>query len=473
MTSETRIPERVDTIVTSRRIVLEGHDFDGSIAIAGERIVALIPRGHTLPDAARVIDAGSDIVIPGLIDSHVHLRDPGFTHKESVATGTRAAALGGVTTVLDMPNVDPPTSTVEAFLAHIENARQKAHVDFGHNAAGTDPSQIAALAEAGATTFKIFMMRDVGRDYPHMPGTMVEDHGLLYEIFTEIARTRRVVMVHPHDQSLWEKFVDDAWRTEGRSPRAYARAWSRDDGIIFNSGTGFAIELQRATGVSLHLLHTVSERMIALAEWARSQGQDVTLELNPHCVFLGSSWDNIERLGPYALGVWVPERHVDALWDAMRRGAIDIIGTDHAPHAREEKESGWEDMFGTPGGSPAIQEYLSLFLTEVNAGRLDLRRLVEMASTNPAKRFGLYPHKGAIRVGADADLVIVDMDREFRFDDSMAQTKAGYTAYAGRVARGAPVMTLVRGTVVAEEGEVLVEPGFGQFVGERFAPSRG
>lgn len=469
MTTENGVARTLDTIVTSSRILLEESEFDGSIGIHGEQIVGLYPRGHVLPEAKRVIDAGKKVVIPGLIDSHVHLRDPGFTHKETVAHGTRAAAVGGVTTVIDMPNVNPPTSTLESFQEHIENARPQAHVDFGHNAAGTNPSEIADLARAGATAFKIFMMRDVGRDYPHMPGTMVEDHGLLYELFSEIGRTGRVVMVHPHDQSLWEKFVDDAWRNEGRTPQSYARAWSRDDGLIFNSGTAFAIELQRATGVPLHLLHTVSERMIALVEWAREQGQDVTCELNPHCVFLGSSWNNIERLGPYALGVWIPDRHVTALWDAARRGVIDIIGTDHAPHTREEKEQGWEDMFAAPGGSPALQEYLSLFLTEVNTGHIDLRRVVEMASTNPAKRFGLYPFKGAIRIGADADLVIVDLERETAIDETRVQSKIGYTPYAGRVIRGAPVMTLVRGTVVAEEGEVLVEPGFGRFVGERLA----
>lgn len=468
MTHDAPSVSRVETLITSRRIVLEDAEMDGSIGILGGQIVGLFPRGQAIPPATNTIDAGGQVVIPGLIDTHAHFRDPGFTHKETVSHGTRAAALGGVTTVMDMPNVNPPTSTVEAFTAHIENAGSQAHVDFGHNAAGTDPAQIADLAAAGATAFKIFMMRDVGRDYPHMPGTMVEDHGLLYELFTEIAATRKVVMVHPHDQSLWEKFVEDAWNSEGRTPASYARAWSRDDGIIFNSGTGFALELQAATGVPLHLLHTVSARMISLINWAKQQGQDVTSELNPHCVFLGSSWDNIERLGPYALGVWIPDEHVAALWDSVRDGGIDIIGTDHAPHTREEKEPGWNDMFATPGGSPALQEYLSLFLTEVNAGRISLRRVVEMASTNPAKRFGLYPFKGAIKVGADADIVIVDMSREMTIDESQVQSKIGYTPYAGRVVRGVPVMTLVRGTVVAKDGEVTVQPGFGQFIGERF-----
>lgn len=463
--SITRAPSEVDLCITSKRIICEQGDFDGSIGIIGERIVGLYPRGSE-PIARRHIDAGDMVAMPGLIDTHAHFRDPGFTHKEDFAHGTSAAALGGVTTVMDMPNVQPPTSTVERFLAHIENARPQAVVDFGHNAAGTNPEEIRGLADAGATAFKIFMMRDVARDYPHMPETMVDDHGRLYELFSEIEQTGKVVMVHPHDQSLWERFVADAWAREGRGPQSYSHAWFRDDGLIFNSGVATALELQAATGVRLHLLHTVSKRTLSHVRWAKAQGQDVTTELNPHCLFLGGSWENIERLGPYALGVWVADEHVEALWEAVRTGELDIIGTDHAPHAREEKEPGWEDMFSTPGGSPAIQEYLSLLLASVNDGRVPLRRIVELCAANPAKRFGLYPRKGVIRVGSDADIVLVDMDREQTWSDELAASKAGYTAYAGRVVRGVPVTTIVRGTVVADEGRVLVEPGFGRFLGD-------
>lgn len=468
----TKAPNSVDMLVSSKRIILEHVDFDGSVGVAGEKVVGLYPRGSE-PQATHHIDVGDKVVAPGLVDSHAHFRDPGFTHKETYHHGTRAAALGGVTTVMDMPNVNPPTSTVDVFLAHIENARRQSHVDFGHNAAGTDPTQIRDLAAAGATAFKIFMMRDVGRDYPHMPGTMVEDHGLLYELFGEIASTGKVLMVHPHDQSLWERFVADAWEREGRGPKSYARAWFRDEGLIFNSGVATALELQAATGVPLHLLHTTNARTLSLVRWAKAMGQDVTTELNPHCLFLGGIWENVERLGPYALGVWVSDPHVEALWEAAGNGELDIVGTDHAPHAREEKEQGWEDMFAAPGGSPAIQEFLALFLTAVNAGKISLRRVIEMAATNPAKRFGLYPNKGVIRVGADADFVVIDMDREATFAHEAAESKAGYSAYAGQVVRGVPVMTILRGSVIAEEGKVLVGPGFGEFVGERFADSVG
>ena len=461
-----RSPDSVDTSVRSRRIFLEHCELDGAIGITGGRVVGLYPAG-TEPIATRRIDATDQIVLPGLIDSHAHIRDPGFTHKEDWEHGSRAAALGGITTLMDMPNVDPPTNTVERFLAHIDNARGRSVVDFGHNAAGTDPSQIEALADAGATAFKIFMMRDIGRDYPHMPGTMVDDTGRLYEIFAEVARTGRVLMVHPHDQDLWEATVRQTWEAGDRGPQAYARAWFRDEGLIFDLGAAVALQLQAATGVSLHLLHTTTARTIAMANAAKAEGSDVTLELNPHCLFLGGNWDNIERLGPYSLGVWVSDAQVRALWEGARSGALDIAGTDHAPHSRDEKEIGWTDMFVAPGGSPSLQEYLSLFLTSVNEGLISLRRVVDLCATKPARRFGLYPRKGVIRVGADADLVVVDLDREDTITGDRVASKCGWTPYEGRRIRGVPVITMLRGRVIAEEGQVVADPGYGQFLGDQ------
>lgn len=455
----------VDLLIRSHRILLEREEFDGAIAVSGERIVGIIARGEAEPPAHRVLDATGLAVLPGLIDSHTHLRDPGFEHKEDFTTGTRAAALGGVTTVMDMPNVNPPTNNVQALVEHLAIAKSKSVVDFGHNAAATDPSQIQGLAEAGATAFKIFMMRDIGRDYPHPPGTMVDDHARLYEIFSEIAKTDKVLMVHPHDQSLWELFVEDAWKKDGRGPTSYAKAWSRDRGLIFNSGVVTALELQNATGAKLHLLHTNTARTVQLIEHAKQLGQDVTSEVNPHSLFLGT-WDNVERLGPYALGFWVPDQEIASLWEAAEAGRLDIVGTDHAPHSREEKELGWEDMFAAPGGSPSLQEYLSLFLTNVNAGRISLRRVVDLCATAPAHRFGLYPAKGVIRVGADADLVLVDMDREVTISNEQVASKCGFTPYAGQRVHGVPVTTILRGRVIADDGKVLAEPGSGRHVAE-------
>ena len=460
--------DRVDVLVRSHRIFLPESEFDGSVGIVGERIAGIYAAGEE-PTAQTVIDVGDQCVIPGLVDTHCHLRDPGFTHKENFESGTRAAALGGVTTVIDMPNVNPPTDRVEIFEKHIDNARTKAVVDFGHNAAGTNLDEIAGLAKAGATAFKIFMMGDIGRDYPHMPGTMVEDVGQLYELFQAISETGLVCMVHPHNQDVWRHFVADAFATGDRGPESYGRTFFRDEGLVFNLGIATAIELQRVTNVKLHILHTVSKRALKLIGRAKADQQDVTCELNPHSLFLGGSLENIRRLGPYALGIWVPDEHVRALWDALNAGELDIIGTDHSPHTRAEKEEGWKDMFKAPGGSPIVQDYLSLFLTAVNDGHVSLRRIVDTASTAPAKRLGLYPTKGAILVGADADLVVIDMLRVETLSAKRSEYLCGYVPLEGRRVQGTPIMTILRGQVIAKDGEILVEAGYGEFVGDRVA----
>jgi dihydroorotase (multifunctional complex type) len=439
------------------------------VAIEGERVSGLF-KAEDAPGAERTIDAGGHPVIPGLVDTHVHLRDPGFTHKEDFETGTRAAAAGGVTTVLDMPNVEPPTNTAERLRAHVENAAAKSLVDFGHNAAGTIPENIADLAEAGATTFKVFMMADVGRDYPHMPGIAVDDHATLLRICEEVAKTGRPLFVHPHDQQLYDLFVHRAWERWGRDYRSYARAWRDGDGLVLDSGIATMLLLQRPTGVRLHLLHGSTVNGLAMARAAKAEGRSVTVEINPWALYLTNSWENIERLGPYCLGMWVPPDHAAAVRTALLDGTADVIGSDHAPHTREEKEIGWSDMYAAPGGSPMVQHYLSLLLTDVNAGKISLERVVELCSTNPARLVGLYPRKGAIAAGADADLVVLDLDRSETISAARGYSKCGWTPLEGREVQGVPVMTILRGRIIVENGEVLAEPGSGRFLRPAMQP---
>jgi dihydroorotase len=452
-----------DLLVRSRRIYSGGGWFDGYVAVRDERIAALVEAGPA-PASHDLIDVGDRHVIPGLVDTHVHLRDPGFTHKEDFETGTRAAAAGGVTTVFDMPNVTPPTNTVERFRAHVENATAKSIVDFGHNASGTIPEEIKGLAEAGATAFKVFMMTDIGRDYPHMPGTAVSDHGTLFRICEEVAATGLPLYIHPHDQALYELYTQRAWQEWGRDFRSYARAWRSGDGIILDSGIATMLEMQRATGVRLHLLHMSTIHGFEMVRAAKQAGRAVTIELNPFSLFVTNTWEAIEQLGPYCLGMWVPEAHAAAAWEALVDGSADVIATDHSPHTREEKEVGWTDMYAAPGGSPMIQHYLALLLDAVNAKRLTLERVIEMCAANPARLAGLYPPKGIIAPGADADLVVLDMDRDWVVRAADSYYKCGWTPLEGRRLHGAPTLTIRRGAVIARDGEVLAGPGSGRFV---------
>lgn len=453
----------VDLVVKGGRVYTPRGFVNAGIAVDDGKVVALTTDAF-LPQADKTIDASGKVIIPGLIDTHAHFRDPGFTQKEDYLTGTQAAAAGGVTLAVDMPNVQPPPNNLATFKAHNENAKKKAVVDFGHNASGTVLEEIQKLAQAGTFGFKIFQMTDVGRDYPHMPGIGVGHDGLLLDLFLEIAKTGRVAIVHPWNQEIWEHVTKKYWDKGQKDFRGYAKAVRDYDSIIFTSAIATLCLLQKSTGVKLHILHMSAKKSFDIVQQAKAEGGIVTTEVNPHDVFLANKWENIERLGPYSIGWQVPEHEGDATWQALADGRADLIGTDHAPHTKEEKEVGWKEMWKAPGGTPAIEWYLKMFLTEVNNGRISLERVVQLASENPAKIFSVYPRKGAIQPGSDADLVIVDMKKEEVLSDKKMYTKCGWNPYAGRKIKGAPVQTLVRGTVVMQDGDVIGKPGYGQFV---------
>ena len=454
--------DKVDLIVKGGEVWTPGGFVTADIAVNQGKIVAL-GRPPAFPESSKVIDAKGKKVIPGLIDTHTHHREPGFTHKEDLTTATQAAAAGGVTLSIGMPNVDPPTTTLERFREVIEISKKKAIVDFNHNPSGTVPDQIPRLAQAGCLAFKIFMVRDTGRDYPHMPGIGLHNHGALFRCFEEVAKTGLPLMVHPHDQDLMDVIEQKYWQRGDRSPQAYAKAYRDYDGIIWDTAIATILRFQKATGVKLHILHTSTPGGLEMARRAKEEGRPVSVEVNPWALFLGS-WENVEKLGPYCLGFWVPEHHVEALWRGIEDGTVDLIGTDHAPHTKEEKDVGWKDMWQSPGGEPQIQDYLKLFLTAVNEGRLTLDKLVRITSYNPARIFGVYPRKGTIQVGSDADLTIVDMKKEETISNETTYTRVGWTPYHGRKVKGVPVYTIVRGKVVMQDGKVVGKPGDGEFI---------
>jgi dihydroorotase (multifunctional complex type) len=459
---ETRSMDQVDLVVKNGDVWTPAGLVAADIAVKQGRVVAL-GRDPSFPAAGKVIDAKGKKVIPGLIDTHTHHRDPGFTHKEDLTTATQAAAAGGVTLSIGMPNVNPPTTTVERYRALIEDHKKKAVVDFNHNPSGTVPEQIPGLAKAGCLAFKIFMVRDTGRDYPHMPGIGLHNHGELFRSFEAVAGTGLPLMVHPHDQDLMDVIEQRYWARGDKSPQAYGKAYRDFDGIIWDTAIATLIRFQKSTGTKLHILHMSTPGGIEMIRRAKQEGRQVTGEVNPWALFL-ATWANVEKLGPYCLGFWVPDEHVEALWTAIKDGTIEVVGTDHAPHTKEEKDVGWKDMWQSPGGEPQIQDYLRLFLTAVNQGKLTLDQLVRITSYNPARIFGVYPRKGVIQIGSDADLTIVDLEREETISNETTYTKVGWTPYHGRKVKGAPIYTIVRGNVVMENGKVVGKPGGGEFV---------
>lgn len=457
-----------DLVVRGGTLVQPTGRTAADVAIRDGRIAAIMEPG-TQATAAATLDATGLHVLPGVVDVHTHHREPGFTRKGDITSETSAAAAGGVTTSLGMPNVAPPPNTPERLAAMLDLYARKSLVDYNVNASAAVADQIPALATLGIAAFKIFMVEDTGRDYPHMPGTGVHDNGKLLEIFEAIAGTGLRLMVHPHDQSLMHQIEQGFWARGERDFRAYAKAYAAYDGLIWDTAVALLLRLQRATGAPLHLLHTQSRGVIRMLRDTKADGQAVTAEINPWALFLGNDWATIERLGSYALSYWVPEVNTEPLWEALNDGTVDMIATDHAPHLREEKEPGWTDGWKAHTGTPSIQFYLSMLLDAAHRGRISLERVVEVTSAAPARSLGLGT-KGRLEPGADADLAIVDLDADLAVEDEIVIGPAGWSPYSGRTYRGVVTHTLVRGRLVYDRGTVVGTPGWGRQVRPTGAP---
>ncbi len=460
----------LDLVITGGIVISAAGRFAANIGIRDGAIAVIAAPGHPL-DAEQRIDASGRHLLPGAVDVHSHHREPGFTDKEDIITATSASAAGGVTTSFAMPNVQPPPNTV----AHLEEMlslyAERAIVDYNVNAAATVLDEIQRLATMGIAAFKVFMVVDTGRDYPHMPGVSVHDHGELLRIFEQVGETGLPLMVHPHDQELMTAIEEGFWARKERDFRAYARAYAAYDGVIWDTAAALLLRLQRATGTQLHLLHTQTQGVVDQLRAAKAKGQRVSAEINPWAIFLGNDWATIERLGSYALSYYVPETNTEPLWHAMKDGTIDLVSTDHAPHLREEKEPGWTDGWKAHTGTPSTQFYVPLLLDASAAGRISLERVVEMTSTAPARIFGL-DQKGRIEVGADADIVIVDLDVVWEITDDQVLSKCGWTPYAGRQVHGAVRTTLSRGEVIYTDGQVVGRPGRGRQASPRTSARR-
>jgi dihydroorotase len=451
----------IDLLLKGGMVATEGGVVEADVAISGETIVGLTAPGES-SQAKRVVDVGGLHLLPGMVDMHSHHREPGFTHKEDLITATTCCAAGGVTVTVGMPNVSPSPTTAEILKDILALYKEKAIVDYNMNAAGTVLEEIPKMAAMGILAFKVFMVVDTGRSYPHMPGIGVHDHGKLLAIFQTVQKTGLPIMIHPHDQAIMDQIEKGYWAEGKRDFRAYAQAYAAYDGVIWDVAVGVLLRLQQASDVRLHLLHLQTSRCVEMLRAAKAQGRTVSAEVNPWALWLGNDWKTVERLGSYALSYYVAPHHSEAVWNALLDGTADIIATDHAPHLKEEKEPGWTDGWKAHTGTPSAEHYLSLLLTEVNAGRISLQRATEIVSLTPAKLFGLYPKKGAIRVGADADIVAVDLAKEHVITNEEVLSKCGWTPYAGKKVRGVPVHTLVRGQFVFENGKVTGRPGYGR-----------
>jgi dihydroorotase (multifunctional complex type) len=424
------------------------------------QIVGLVGRDNTT-EAVDEIDATDRLVLPGIIDTHAHTREPGYTHKEDFLTASQAGAAGGVPTMIDMPNVEPPTDTVDTFLEKRAAADATSIIDFGHWVAGTNLGQIAALAEAGATGYKIFQ---VSGAYPHDPRLAMNDEASLLKAMRAVEATGLPLNVHPFNQSLFEELSEEAFAA-GKPANWYTFGEVYTTDAIWHTAVNTLLNLQRLTGVRLNLVHTHSAGSLRLIRAAKSAGQRVTASLDPKYYHL--TRDDLLRLkGRACPGGFITEdaARMDEIWRSLNDGNIDSIAADHAPHTLEELEQMESDAWHAAMGSPQYDWQYSIVLTDVHDGKISLRRAVELLSEAPARMLGILPRKGALLPGSDADIVLVDFDRELTLTDEGLYTKVGWTPYLGWKVKGYVALTMVRGTVVARDRQVIGQPGYGRYI---------
>lgn len=454
--------KRSDLLIRNGEVVLPSGRALADLAVTAGRISGI---GMNLGDAAATIDARGLIVLPGLIDGHVHFNEPGRTDWEGWEAGTRGAAAGGVTTVCEMPlNAHPPTTTAAAFDAKLAAASPSALVDFGlwGGFVGDNLDDLAPLAARGVVAIKAFMTDSGIADF-----SRVTDAALAQGL----ARTAPLDLplgVHAESEEMTQ-----ALTRELRAARRDRAAWTQARPPAAElEAIGRFLACGRAAGPAarLHVVHVSTADGLAKIAAARANGTTITAETCPHYLWFTAA--DFERIGP-ALKCAPPVRdpaNRERLWRALQAGQVTAIGSDHSPCPAADKRTGDDDIWQAWGGVSGIQATLPVLITEgVHRRGLAWERLAELTAAGPAVLYGLAPRKGAIQVGADADLTLVDPDRAWTFTPDMLHTKSGISPYLGARFHGAVVRTVVRGQTVYADGQVTGTPGFGEFIARKRA----
>ena len=410
-----------DLVIKNSKLI--GKDGEYSIGVDEGKITE-ISRGNLTGD--KVIDIKSNYLLPGFIDPHVHFRDPGLVQKEDFKTGSLAAAHGGFATVIDMPNTLPKTNTYKALKDKINIAKSKSSVNFYLQAGHNSLDEMTKMMELNPISFKVFMDLETDEN--------------LEEIFQNLGKLKEttsyngLVATHCEKRSIVEKESERLKDSTDPIDYTYARPYTSEDESVKQT-----IELARKNNLQLHICHLSSKNALNIA-----RKNNISYEFTPHHLLLDNTayntYGTMVKSNP-------PLRPKDI---SVRISDIDensIIGTDHAPHTLEEKHQG---VFTSSPGIPALETVVSLLLTEVSRGNLSLDLIPKIFSANAAKVFNLES-KGEIAVGKDGDFTVLDLKREGKFDISTFKTKAEYSPFDGWEFKGAPVMTIVNGSVVFDE----------------------
>lgn len=441
----------VDTVIKNGKIVTPYQIFEAGIAIDNGKIVA-IAKAPRLPKAEETIDAKGNFLLPGVIDAHSHIYDPDYTYREDFITGTTAAAAGGVTTIIDMPlRKHVLTKLIKE---KIRVGEKKSLIDFSFHSGmivKENMEEIPAVVKLGVRSFKIFTCAPF----------KVEDETLI-QVMKTVAKYNGVLVVHAENDDIVSQRTNKLKEQGRKEPMAHIES---RPAVAEHKAVNKVITFAKQVGVHIHIAHMTTRRGVELLERAKASGQKVTAETCPH--YLIFTKNDIQKLGPY-LKMTPPLRSKDnvlSLWHGLKLGIMDIVATDHAPGTRKEKEAGWRDIWEAPGGIPGVETLLPLMISEgVNKGLISFQDLCRMLCERPGKIFQLYPRKGVLQLGSDADIVIIDPKKETVISADMLHYKVGWTPYEGMKLKGYPTLTMVRGEVVASHGEIIGHPGYGAFI---------
>jgi dihydropyrimidinase len=453
----------MSTLIKGGRVLTAADDYVGDVYVEGERISLI---GESLDvQADKVIDAGGKYVLPGGIDPHTHLDMPfgGTVTIDDVESGQTSAAFGGTTCHVDF--IIQPQGTT--FAAAVDEWKAKANgkqvIDMGYHMAVTDLKEggtledLALLPDAGITSYKLFMA---------YKGALMVDDETLFRTMQVAATTGALVMVHAENGDAIDVLVHEALAAGDTEPKYHALTRPPE---TEGEATNRAIQLSRVAGSPLYVVHVSCAEAVEPIAIAREKGWNVHGETCTQYFFVDYTF--LERPDfEGAKYVYTPpprdKANQDVLWNAVRTDILSVVSTDHCAFLWDgQKTMGKDDFSKIPNGAPGLENRLQMIHEfGVRAGRISLNRMVELLSTNPAKLFGLYPRKGTIAVGSDADIVVFDPDRKVTISAATHHSKSDYNLFEGTEVTGVPEVVLLRGNVLVEDGELVASPGIGQFV---------
>lgn len=445
----------LDLWIKNGKVFLEGAFTEAAVGVKDGKIAVIASPDETF-DAKEVLDLEGQYLIPGAIDTHMHVRDPGHVERGNFYTETLAAAAGGVTTIMEHPISIPPQYNVEILENRIRRAEEQCVVDFCFYGAlgGEYPEEITKLAEDGRiVAYKTFLHAAPNGRVEEFRGLTTADDGQMLVIMQELAKTDLFCAFHAEDNDLCN-YLTQKCKEEGRLD---GRAHAESRPVLAEvQSVERVLRFAGETGAKVEIAHVSTPQAMELIKKARQEGVKVYAETCPHYLFLNE--DDLEKHGPFAK-CNPPVRKqelVDELWSYVNDGTVDYIGSDHSPFLLEEKTRGLQDIFAAVSGFPGVDLRLPLMLNAVTQGKITLEKVIELLCVNPAKKFRIFPQKGVIRVGADADFAVFNFDHTTVVDKEKNYSHAKDIAvpYDGWKLNCQVSYTILRGRILMKDGVV-------------------